>query len=112
MKFLAPDDLVVGMRVTVIKNNSFQNALQTQSSVLSGDEWKGESEQVKTVEDTDRSGYGDVLTILAINLPYVAVRHESPYALSRFNYAIDIRRTVLSQLSDDYAKSLCPYLFS
>ena len=97
-KQLTPGELSVGMFVTVLEN---QKIVRTE---ITGGVF------VEAKVGTDRSGYGKIHTILAIDLPYIAVRRESPYETSRFEHEVDTRTTRLMELSKDYVLALCPYL--
>ena len=66
--------------------------------------------KVVTTTSHDRSGYGEVLIVLAIDLPYVAVRYEDEYESDRFVTKIDTRRTRLMELSDEYVLAMYPHL--
>lgn len=67
-------------------------------------------ETVVTITHQDRSGMGDVLTVLSIELPYVVVRRECKANTMPFRYNIDTRRTSLMELKRDYVEALCPHL--
>ena len=54
------------------------------------------------VTQDDNSGMGKVLRILAVDLPYVAVRDEQ----NQFTYSIDTRRTSLMELSHEFVTAL------
>jgi hypothetical protein len=99
-KQLSPGEISAGMFVTVIENKPFENQVMP----LFGEG------SVQTMTHRDRSGYGEVLSVLAVELPYVVVRSESIHAHSRYNYKVDTRRTTLMELSNDYVSALCPYL--
>ena len=80
-KQLSPGELAVGMFVTVL-----DNAPYTKEEVTGG---VFAEAKVITTTSHDRSGYGEVLIILAIDLPYVAVRYEDEYESDRFVTKID-----------------------
>ncbi len=112
-KFLAPDDIQKGMRVTVLENKPLQDPFNSRPSFpLPGDEWKGNDNVAQATGITDRSYMGDVLTVTAVDYPYIALKKESRYEHDRYPVTIDIRRTTLMQLSDEYVRNICPHLFS
>jgi hypothetical protein len=99
-KQISPAELAKGMFVTVLENRPFVH----QSEPLFG------MGDVQTITHTDRSGMGDVHTVLSVELPYVVIRRESKYEHSRFSHSIDTRRTTLMELSREYVEALLPHL--
>lgn len=95
---ISPGELAVGMFVTVLDNKPYERQ-EAGNSVLS------ESQVIVTV-NVDRSGMGNVHTVLAVDLPYVAMRRED----SSFVHSYDTRRTTLMELSAEYVKAICPKL--
>lgn len=94
---LAIDDLDVGMHVTVVSNDPME---VTRGGVLMGG-------PVVVTTETDNSSCGAVLKIIALNLPYIAVRRISDLLGSKpWAYKIDTRRTRLIRVSDAYRKAL------
>lgn len=88
---ISPGELSVGQYVTVLENKSFET--------LSEDSL----DTVQTAIIVDRSGMGEVLLVIAINLPYIVVERCSDL---NFRYTIDTRRTVLMELSKEYIEAL------
>ena len=66
--------------------------------------------KVVTTTNYDRSGCGDVLVVLAVDLPYIVVRYENEYKNSRIVVQKDTRRTNFMELSDEYVLAMHPYL--
>lgn len=97
---ITPGELHKGMLVTVLENKPFE----TPNFNLFGGE-------TKTITIIDRSGMGEVHTVLAISLPFVIVRRESKHEGQEFTTQIDTRRTTLIEISREYAESLIPNLF-
>ncbi len=97
-KAISPGELAIGLFVTVVENKPF---IENSPSMFG---------ETQTITHTDRSGMGDIHTILAIDLPYIVVRREYENTSQNFNYKIDTRRTVLMELSKEYTEALCPRL--
>jgi hypothetical protein len=82
---IAPDDLEVGMLVTVIRGTNFYfNGFET-----------------KTVPNVDMDG--NVYTVAAINLPFVAMRTDHGTV-----FPMDMRRYELGRVTPEYAKAMGP----
>ena len=62
---LQPDDFKVGMYITVLENLPYQREVEV---------FEGFTAQMQTVTRNDNSYKGNVLQILAINLPYLTRR--------------------------------------
>lgn len=88
---ISPGELSVGQYVTVLENKSFETLSEDSLDI------------VQTVTRIDRSGMGEVLLILAINLPYIVVERCSNL---NFRYTVDTRRTILMELSKEYIEAL------
>jgi hypothetical protein len=88
---ISPGELSVGQYVTVLENKSFETLSEDSLDI------------VQTVTRIDRSGMGEVLLILAINLPYIVVERRSNL---NFRYTVDTRRTILMELSKEYIEAL------
>lgn len=88
---ISPGELSVGQYVTVLENKPFET--------LSEDSL----DTVQTTTIVDRSGMGEVLLVIAINLPYVVVERCSDL---NFRYTIDTRRSILMELNKDYIQAL------
>ena len=99
-KVLSPGEMSVGMFVTVLENKPFIHEPLFPSEFI----------ETKTIVNEDRSGMGDIHTILAIEIPYIVVRREGKYECSRFVYNVDTRRTTLMECSREYVEALCPFL--
>jgi hypothetical protein len=97
-KQISPGELHSGMIVTVLENKPF---IQQQPSFSDS--------SIETIAKTDRSGMGDVHTILAVDLPYAVLRKEERDK-SSYIYKIDTRRTFLMELDQQYVFALCPHL--
>ena len=88
---ISPGELSVGQYVTVLENKQFET--------LSEDSL----DTVQTTTIVDRSGMGEVLLVIAINLPYIVVERCSDL---NFRYTIDTRRSILMELNKDYIQAL------
>jgi len=88
---ISPGELSVGQYVTVLENKQFET--------LSEDSL----DTVQTATIVDRSGMGEVLLVIAINLPYIVVERCSDL---NFRYTIDTRRSILMELNKDYIQAL------
>lgn len=90
-KQISPAELAIGMYVTVLENEP----------------WVHESflHESRTITTIDRSGVGDVLTILAIELPFVVVRKEVQTGKGYIT-SMDTRRTIFMELKQDYVDAL------
>lgn len=102
-KILSPGELAVGMFVTV-----HNHAPYTKEHVSDGGLFSGPT--VVTTKTHDRSWYGDVLTIKAIDLPYIVFQAENNCPTDKHISTLDTRRTTLMELSDEYVLALHPYL--
>mgnify|MGYP001579776993 CR=1 FL=1 len=96
---LKPDDFEIGSYITILNNDSYKKETElfdpgTFSSV------------VKIITNEDRSGMGDVLEVIAINLPYIVCKHHSKYKHNIYNTSYDVRRTKFISLNSDYTKVL------
>lgn len=101
-KILSPGELEVGMFVTV-----HNRAPYTKEHV--SDEGFG-GLTVVTTKTHDRSWYGDVLTVKAIDLPYIVFQAENNCPTDTHTSTLDTRRTTLMELSDDYVIARHPHL--
>lgn len=100
-KQISPGELAPGLFVTVLENKPI---------IDYSTENYGDIKTITTVNSTvNRSGMGDVLRILAVDLPYIAAKVENESRI--LPYKIDTRQTILMELSEDYVKALCPHLF-
>ena len=99
---LTPGELSVGMFITVLENKPYQ------SENIVGNEMLGET-SVKTISRQDNSYKGDILEVVAINLPYIVVKW---YWADNENKAktIDTRRSTFMELSDEFVLALYPNL--
>jgi len=88
---ISPGELSVGQYVTVLENKQFET--------LSEDSL----DTVQTATIVDRSGMGEVLLVIAINLPYIVFERCSDL---NFRYIIDTRRSILMELNKDYIQAL------
>ena len=88
---ISPGELSVGQYVTVLENKSFETLSEDSLDI------------VQTVVKMDRSGMGEVLLVVAINLPYIVVERCSNL---NFRYTVDTRRTILMELSKEYIEAL------
>ena len=88
---ITPGELSVGQYVTVLDHKPLEN----QSQDIYGN--------LQTVSVTNRSGMGNLLSIVAINLPYVIVKQHSGL---NFQYTIDTRKTILMELNKQYIEAL------
>jgi hypothetical protein len=88
---ISPGELSVGQYVTVLENKPIETLSEDSLDI------------VQTVVRMDRSGMGEVLLIVAINLPYIVVERCSDL---NFRYTIDTRRSILMELSKEYIEAL------
>lgn len=89
---LTTGEISKGMFVTVIDNKPFERNIE------------GMFGQVEVVAQTDRSGFGDVFEVMAVDLPYVALRYMHGCAkdcVTKF----DTRRSTFKELSKDYIEA-------
>ena len=100
-KQISPAELAPGMFVTVLENKP-----HIREDIVGG----LLDAKILTATTQDRCGYGDVLTVLVVELPYVVVRYENKYETSRLVVQKDTRRTSFMELSDEYVLALHPYL--
>jgi hypothetical protein len=91
---ISPGELSVGQYVTVLENKPFE----TFSEDLLG--------TVQTATTIDRSGMGEVLLVIAINLPYIVVERCSNLNSINTRRSIDTRRSILMELSKEYIEAL------
>ena len=89
------EDLNVGDRVTVLS----WKPREVWSSFSSGD-----SPAVQTIQD--RSFMGTVLTIRAIDLPYIVVEWQDLPIIDSARSVIDTRQCELRRVSDEYVRAL------
>lgn len=87
------DDLMVGELYTILDNKPFEPVTDTQQH--------GDEVFVMTKTIQDHSGYGKVMVLAAVDLPYCIVRCFTPFMA--YACCIDIRRTNLQKISFDYA---------
>lgn len=91
---LSPGEMSVGQIVTVFENKPYEN----EETSLFGD-------TVQKTKRQDRSGYGSVLRIQAIDLPYVVCLYldDNIYG-QEFKVTFDTRRTSFKELNLEFAK--------
>lgn len=87
---LSPGEISKGMFITVLEHKPYESEIPS----LFGD-------TVQKVKNQDRSGYGEVLRVEAVQLPYVIVRYISSI-LKDTTIRYDTRRTTFMELNDDY----------
>ena len=108
-RILSSEELEVGMHVTVLEHKALPpmpNPFASMFAIpLPGEDTKTE-EVFK-----DRSFIGDVLTVLAIDHPFIVVRKESEYAHNTYKHTIDIRHTSIMALKEEFVRSSMPHLF-
>ena len=93
---LSPGEMSVGQIVTVIENKPFEH----ESSSLFGD-------TVQKVKTEDRSGYGNVLQIRAIDLPYVVCLYLDRRTFQKEEkWTFDTRRTSFKELKPEFAREM------
>lgn len=90
---LEPDDFEVGMYVTVLENLPYQREVEV---------FEDYTAQVKTLVRNDNSYKGDVLQILAINLPYLVCKVFDKYIGKSYNSPFDTRRTKFISINQEY----------
>lgn len=113
---LGADTIQVGMYITVLAHKPITH--ERLGNIFGmfdpADSWKGDGSgngtSVATVQD--RSYQGDVLKVEAINYPFVSTRRESEYKHNRTQITLDMRESSLMQLTEDFVRSACPYLFN
>jgi hypothetical protein len=88
---LSPGEISKGMFVTVFEHKPYESEIPS----LFGD-------TVQKVKNQDRSGYGEVLRVEAVQLPYVIVRYLKCSILKDKPIRYDTRRTTFMELNDDY----------
>lgn len=88
---VTPGEISKGMLVTVLEHKPYENEVPS----LFGD-------TVQKVKNQDRSGYGEVLRVEAVQLPYVIVRYLKCSILKDTPIRYDTRRTTFMELSEDY----------
>lgn len=88
---LSPGEISKGMFVTVLEHKPYESEIPS----LFGD-------TVQKVKNQDRSGYGEVLRVEAVQLPYVIVRYLKCSILKDKPIRYDTRRTTFMELNDDY----------
>jgi hypothetical protein len=87
---LAPDNIMPGMHVSILETVT-RRTRQTDGGVQ---------------ESKKYAGAGAVLQVIAVSHPFVLVRSRTPSLLaSPAPFPIDIRRTRLTTLSDDYVRA-------
>lgn len=96
MKKLESDDLQAGQFVTVL---AWKPQERTTSAGLFGG--------LQTIKVQDRSFFGDVLRVVAIDRPFVVVQGVSGFVAGR-KVSIDTRECDLALLSDEYVDALAP----
>ena len=96
---LQPDDFEIGMHITVLENLPYKREAETFDSETF-------TSVIKTITNEDRSGFGNVLEVIAINLPYIICKHHSRHKYSVYNCSYDTRRTKFISLNSDYIKAL------
>lgn len=102
-KQISPAELAVGMYITVL--NPAVNTRQI-NPMFDG----GFSTEIQTITNTDRSGMGKVLKVLAVELPYVVLLEEHKHECGKFTSSYDTREHTFMELNSDYVKALCPHL--
>lgn len=94
MTKLQPDDIEVGMYVTVLEWNPQERTYNAGGIFDEG--------QVITKVHRDGSWCGDVLIVRAICLPYIVVDGNRDYMVG---LQLDIRRLSLMKLTPEYVKA-------
>ena len=94
---LKPDDFEKGMFITVLKGAIYENFGGTSLFSFINTE-------TKTIEDN--SFKGDVLEVLAVDLPYIAVKHHD--RLYSHPTSFDIRKWSFKKLSKEYVEAMKP----
>ena len=90
-KAMSPGELAKGQFVTVLSNS-------TSDRVLDG----GFVTADTIVKHEDRSGYGALLEVLAVDLPYVVTQEVG----SRFKHTRDTRQTTFMEVNEEFKKAL------
>ncbi len=96
MAALRADDLEVGMHVTVLRLKPREVPVVNPLDFLSGDGG------VATRVHEDHSWYGDVLTVKAVDFPYVIVDGELSYMKG---ITLDMRQVELMKLTPEYIRA-------
>ena len=93
---LSPGEMSVGQIVTVIENKPFESDVAS----LFGD-------TAQKIVTQDRGGYGDILRIQAIDLPYIICLYlNKDYCGGGFKVTFDTRRTTFKELKREFAAEL------
>lgn len=111
---LGADTIQVGMYITVLAHKPITHErLDNIFGMFDpADSWKGDGSGTNVATVQDRSYQGDVLKVEAINYPFVSTRRESEYKHNRTQITLDMRESSLMQLTEDFVRSACPYLFN
>lgn len=95
-KALAPEDVCVGDKVTVLHGVRLHDARVSEDGSI--------STVVMAIEDN--SWKGDVLVVKAICIPYVVADNESRQVYGKLT--LDLRRVTLMRLPEEYVKAAKP----
>jgi len=105
------DDLQEGMIVTILKNVFPSGPKVMMGPGMDSGEMPPELAHMMNMMNSKREDYrggGTVLKIIALNLPYIAIKVWDPEALNWMNGPIvrDIRTTRFIKISDKFAKAM------
>lgn len=88
---LTPGKLLKEMIVTVLENKPYESEKES----LCGN-------TVQKIKNFDQSGYGKVLKIIVVQLPYVIVNEFNNGKLDKYPFTYDTRRTTFMELNEEY----------
>lgn len=103
---ITPGELAVGMFITVLSNKPFKQ--ESMPGIIMGDVIGGV--ETKTIVHEDNSGKGDVLKVLAVQLPYIVVDCYSKFEKPDYRFKFDVRRTEFMELTKEYVLAMNSYL--
>jgi hypothetical protein len=107
MKIISPGELHKGQFVTVLSNKPYIKQEFNDNIpdfLLNNDD--NQQSNIKTITNEDRSGYGEVMLIEAVMLPYIAVRYVNDSMLKDICIKYDTRRTQYMECSAEYVEAM------
>jgi hypothetical protein len=103
-KMISPAEIAEGMFITVLENLPHTHPAEGFLGMPIPDAEGG----VATITHEDRSGYGEVLKVEAIQLPYVLVSYPFDNILRDHVTKYDTRRTTFMELNEKYVAAMKP----